>query len=502
MTTTDNPVHTTALSRRTVLGATAVAVIGWLPAQRAWATPASAGLEEIEELPELSGRVEIRDLSGFDHDFGQMVQAQPLAVLVTDDPNDLATIIPWARRNAIQVAANGRSGEPGLLESHSSYGQALTEGGLQIDARGFAQIHEVTTSTADVDAGVTWAELADAAAEVGARVPALPDYLRLSIGGTVSVGGLGGNVPGQGLQSDLVEWADVVTGTGEIKRVSRRSDRALFDLIRGGGGQFAIITRLGLRMLPALRTATIATLRFQDTGSFVAASRQALASGDFHHQTGSLVRDDANTRWEYSMDLGVFHNEDEVDIESLIADLGDVVSARTVVTLSYRDWAFRVDEFADAMVAGGYWSREKPWLSLLVPGNRIEDFLEEFTSALTPRDVGAGFCIVAPMPNSSIGTPMFALPASPDGVTFFLDLLCFPGQGDVGGTPGLRRNRRWYDRLVRMGGKRYIIGAIPDMSVADWRRHFGSSRYSQLRRLKRRFDPSGILTPGQRMFRS
>jgi FAD/FMN-containing dehydrogenase len=63
----------------------------------------------------------------------------------------------------------------------------------------------------------------------------------------------------------------------------------------------------------------------------------------------------------------------------------------------------------------------------------------------------------------------------------------------------LADNRTLYDRAVAVGGTRYVIGAIPDFTPRDWRRHFGAT-WDFLAGAKQRFDPDRILTPGQGMF--
>lgn len=71
-----------------------------------------------------------------------------------------------------------------------------------------------------VEAGVTWAQLTDAAAVKGKMPPAMPDYMHLSIGGTVSVGGIGGTVGKYGLAVDTIESIDIVTGAGQLLTAS------------------------------------------------------------------------------------------------------------------------------------------------------------------------------------------------------------------------------------------------------------------------------------------
>jgi hypothetical protein len=63
----------------------------------------------------------------------------------------------------------------------------------------------------------------------------------------------------------------------------------------------------------------------------------------------------------------------------------------------------------------------------------------------------------------------------------------------------LAGNRALYDQARAVGGTRYVIGAIPDFTQQDWRRHFGA-RWDFLVYVKRRFDPDKVLAPGQGMF--
>jgi len=63
----------------------------------------------------------------------------------------------------------------------------------------------------------------------------------------------------------------------------------------------------------------------------------------------------------------------------------------------------------------------------------------------------------------------------------------------------LAQNRRFYDLAVSLGGTRYLIGAIPDMTPREWRGHFGGDWF-RLVAAKRRYDPDHVLTPGQGFF--
>ncbi|MBF4463162.1 MULTISPECIES: FAD-binding protein [unclassified Rathayibacter] len=499
----DSP-STGASRRAVVLGAGAAVVAwslasGWLTADGAAATEERTG--DRHRLPRLDGTLELAQTSGFDHDFGGFVTSRPWAVLHAGSTRDVVAMIDYSRRHRIPVAVNGQSGEPGVLESHSNYGQAQTDGGLQIDLRSFARIETIEPRRAIVGAGATWAEVVEAALAIGSTVPTLPDYLKLSIGGTISVGGIGGNVQRVGLSADIVRSLEIVTGRGEIVTASRRRNSALFDAARAGGGQVGVITKVELDLVPAETTATIRTYFYTDLSRFLADQTLVMQAKRVDHQSGSIVRTPDGTGWRFAMELGTYHSTQEAPaLDDLVARFGDVAADRDEFALPYRDWAFRLEPLIPGLLDGGYWEQRKPWLSLLVPSHEVERFVGEILPDLTPADLGAGFCLLSPLDPRVITAPLFAVPRGRDGLAFFFDLLAFPEPDETGIDAMLERNRRLYDRLVQLGGKRYIIGAVPRMTVADWRRHFGPAGYANLNRLKSLHDPARILTPGQGFF--
>ncbi len=121
-------------------------------------------------------------------------------------------MVAFCRTAGISVAARG--------QAHSTHGQGLTRG-LVIESRARATIHVIDKAqgTADVEAGVTWLELTRAAYKEGLTPPVLTGYLDLSIGGTLSMGGIS-STPRAGLQVDRVRELEVVTGAGRIERCS------------------------------------------------------------------------------------------------------------------------------------------------------------------------------------------------------------------------------------------------------------------------------------------
>ncbi|MEU6236694.1 FAD-binding protein [Kitasatospora sp. NPDC047058] len=496
-----------ALPRRGLLVGAAATVIGWNTAARSWAVTGSAsgaevvpapGAADLAALPRLDGSV-VADpdtLARFAGDFGHLVTATPRAVLRPGSVRDVATAVAFAHRHRIPVAMNGQSGTGSAaeLESHSSYGQATAPGGLAIDARGLDRIIAVTPGRAVVEAGVTWAQLTDAALAQGWAPPCLTDYLHLSVGGTLSVGGIGGAVQRYGLQVDTVESVDVVTGTGQLVTASPTANRELFDAVLAGGGQAGIIVRATLRLVRARERALVFTLFYDDPAAFLADQERLTTEQRFDLQVGEVMRNAAGTGWRYKAELVAHYDGTAVpDRAELLHGLHHLPAETTVVDQTAREYAFRVDGFADYLKAAGLWGQPKPWISLFLPASTTATFLREAEALLTPEDLGAGLLLFYPFRTDLFTRPMAVMPAEPIGWHF--DLISFPTPG-ADTAAALRRNRTLYDRAVALGGKRYLIGAIPGLTRTDWRRHYGPLWPAAVA-AKHRYDPVGILTPGQ-----
>src|SRR5690349_17064012 len=173
------------LSRRTLLQGSLVAM-AFNPASRSWAATLEPG---SVPLPPLEGALlmDAASLTAAAEDFGHIVHRTPQAVLVPGSVGDIVAMVRFARRQGLHIAA-----ARGLGESHSTYGQSQVPAGIVIAMSALSTIHEIGESSAWVDAGVRWRQLLEATLPSGRSPPTLTDYVELSIGGTLSVGGIGG----------------------------------------------------------------------------------------------------------------------------------------------------------------------------------------------------------------------------------------------------------------------------------------------------------------------
>ena len=493
------------LSRRSVLKgiAAGVTVVGWSALDRSWIPAGASTASRAAPLPPLDGTVEMSPeaLAAFAGDFGRLVTGTPTAVLRPGSVKDIAKMVKYARRNGLTVAMNGQSGTDGELESHSTFGQALVPGGLAIDARGLATIHELERHAADVDAGVTWAELTDAAAAIGRTPPMLTDFVHLSIGGTLSVGGTGGTMQHVGAQVDTVRSLVVVTGEGKQVECSRQRNADLFNAVLAGAGQCAIIVRVKLALVPAETQALVFNLFYDDLAAYIADQLTVLGDRRFSYQEGQIVRRPDNTGWRYMLEAASYFTPPAVpDQAALLDGLSDNRAEAVITTVTYPEWVRRVDPAVAALKAAGFWAQPHAWVSLFVPASRAAEFATVVTETLTPPDLGAGLAIYFPFATNRLTRPLMVVPRR-EPAAFQLSLLRFPFPfpGQPSNDAMLEQNRVLFDKAVELGGKRYLIGSVPNMTPDDWRRHYGPL-FPAFQAAKARFDPDGILTPGQHIF--
>ena len=194
---------------------------------------------------ELKGRIITPQESDYDAARAVMngaVDRRPALIVRVADAEDVARAIGFARANGLEIAV--RSG------GHSSVGHGVTEGGLVIDVRDLKGLEiDPQGRTAWAGSGLTAAEYSTAAAEHGLAT-SFGDTGSVGIGGLITGGGIGYLVRKHGLTIDHLLAAEVVTADGRILVVDAESHPDLFWALRGGGGNFGVVTRFKLRLHP------------------------------------------------------------------------------------------------------------------------------------------------------------------------------------------------------------------------------------------------------------
>ncbi|MGH8893902.1 MAG: FAD-binding oxidoreductase [Actinomycetes bacterium] len=168
------------------------------------------------------------------------IDSRPAVIVRPATDDDVATTIAFARDTGLPFAV--RSG------GHSGAGHGTADGGIVLDLRDMKAVEiDVDGRTAWAEAGVTAGEFTATAGAHGLAV-SFGDTGSVGLGGLTLGGGVGYLARKHGLTIDSLLAADVVTAGGAVLRVDERSHPDLFWAIRGGGGNYGVVTRFQFRL--------------------------------------------------------------------------------------------------------------------------------------------------------------------------------------------------------------------------------------------------------------
>jgi FAD/FMN-containing dehydrogenase len=177
-----------------------------------------------------------RALWNGDHD------GHPALIVRCADAEDVRLAIGFARDKGLEIAVRGGG--------HSIPGYSTVDGGLVIDLSPLKGIDvDPEQCVASVGAGVLWAEL-DAATQEHGLATTGGLVSTTGVAGFTLGGGIGWLMRKHGLACDNLRAAEVVTADGEILHADAAANADLFWGLRGGGGNFGVVTRFEFDLHP------------------------------------------------------------------------------------------------------------------------------------------------------------------------------------------------------------------------------------------------------------
>ena len=217
-------------------GARRTAAPAAVPQERAFDALA-ASIRVPVTLPADPGFDEARGIWNLAHD------ARPAAIVRPTDASGIARAVEFGRERDLQIAVRGGG--------HSLAGHGTVEGGLVIDTRGLRTLQiDPIARRARAGAGLTAGEYTAGAHAHGLATP-FGDTGSVGLAGITLGGGIGYLARRRGLTVDSLLSAEVVTADGSILTASERSNADLFWALRGGGGNFGVVTSLEFALHPA-----------------------------------------------------------------------------------------------------------------------------------------------------------------------------------------------------------------------------------------------------------
>jgi len=197
-------------------------------------------------IAELRAAVRGQVITPEDADFDQAravfygMDRRPVAIVRVADETDVAHVVSLARETGVELAV--RSG------GHSLAGHSVSEGGIVLDLSDMKALDIDTDSrSAWAQSGLTAGEFTTAAGTHGLAT-GFGDAATVGIGGITLGGGVGLLSRKHGLTIDSLLAAEIVTADGELVHADENSHPDLFWAIRGGGGNFGVVTRLQFRL--------------------------------------------------------------------------------------------------------------------------------------------------------------------------------------------------------------------------------------------------------------
>lgn len=484
------------ISRRTFLRGTlagAIVVAGFDTGLRSWVSAADIDRATTlaEDFPSFDGVLLLDDASraAAAGDFGHLVHRQPIAVLKPGSVDDVVKLVQFARRNNINVAARG--------QAHSTQGQAQVEAGVVIDMSTLATVHEINPTNALVDGGTRWLDVVTQTIPQGLTPPTLVDFLELTVGGTGSLGGIGSQAFRFGPNVDNVVELQVVTGKGELVTCSATNNSSLFDAARSGLGQFGVIVRARVRLIPAPPNARLYQAFYSSLPAFLSDLERLIDDGRFDSVQGFAVPDGADG-WLFQLETTKYFSPgNEPDDASLLSGLAFNPGTQTAQDLTYFDYLNRLAPLIALLRQIGVWDLPHPWINLFVPAANAQTLIGETLDNLTVNDVGQGPILIYPFNRELFRAPFFRVPDSRHFFVFSLLRNAVPPTPDRVAQL-IAANRTLFERATTLGGKRYPFDSVP-MTKHDWQKHY-QPLWGKFVSAKRHFDPDEILTPGPGIF--
>ncbi|KAJ4754241.1 Cytokinin oxidase/dehydrogenase-like protein [Rhynchospora pubera] len=462
-------------------------------------------------------------------DFGGIIHAVPAAVIHPKSITDVASAIRLAGTRHLSVAARGNG--------HSISGQSLSDGGLVLNMRSLdAKVELVSLPDgkycADVSGGALWEEVLEWCVKNYNMAPlSWTDYLGLTVGGTLSNGGVSGQAFRHGPQVANVVQMEVVTGDGECHVCSDADSSDLFYALLGGFGQFGIITRAHIPLQPAPRMVRWIRVVYDKFEEYTAdaewlVTRTGPDAFDYVEGFVFVNSSDPVNGWPsvpfpsgpsfdaglipvgsgpvlYCLEVVVHYNHqrnDKVDekVDDMLRPLNYIRGLEFIVDVSYVDFLSRVKHVEKEARANGSWESAHPWLNLFIASSDILDFDRHVFKHILKHGIG-GPMLVYPMLRRKWDRRMSV--ALPESVIFYLvALLRFPRSYPEG--PRIDEVLAQNHEIVnccRSNGYDFKLYLPHYETESDWAEHFGDG-WSRFVRRKADYDPMAILAPGQKIF--
>jgi FAD/FMN-containing dehydrogenase len=407
------------------------------------------------------------------------VQHQPALFAKCETSADVQAAVRSARHHGFPLSVRGGG--------HDWAGRALRHNGLVIDLSHMRRVDvDRVASVATIQGGATAVDVTSAAAPHG-LVAATANCRTVGMVGLTTGGGYGPLTPRYGLALDNLLSAEVVLAERRLVHCDEHENPDLFWAIRGGGGNFGVITsmRVGLHPLHHV-LAGMMQFPWSQAESVLGGYAEAIAEApdELSVLAGVLPDPDGSPL----VFLAPMWSGEAIQGEELIArlrQLGMPVMDR-VGTITYLDW---LGLFAAAAPVGRYYAAQNRSLAALTP-----EVISTLVAAGQRRSSPFSAIILHDFRGAPTPVPLAATAFGLRTEHFMVEIIAAwdPTAEDDG-----ENHREWARTLSETLAPHALPGGYPNMLGPDEHEQtalaYGSNT-SRLQRVKRLFDPECVFT--------
>lgn len=431
-------------------------------------------------------------------DFGRMVHRTPQVVVRPRSAQDVQAVL--------QIAADRQLPVSTRAAGHTQSGQALSDGGILLDMRSLNRIGTLDEAGQHiwVEGGVVWKDLVAHTLKSGLIPRVLTNNLNVTVGGTLSIAGLGIASWRYGAQVDNVLELEVVTGTGELVTCSPTENTELFEVVRSGLGQCGIITGARVRLRSCKSNTRTFFLLYDDLATFMRDTETVFNEERCQYLESWCVpaalgfRGSGPSREAFATWFFPMHATIEFDDLSEAGSLEQFAQGLTPYKsfphqdLSIWEFSNRLERLFTIWRNMGYWDNPHPWMETILPWDVSAEFINTVLAQTPPQAMGGGHILLWPCTNRVSQTRLFRRPPDSNFVM---------GWGFLPGVPAkfldiaLPRLDMASQMSEAVGGSRYLSGYITYQTAEEWARHFGP-HWEWFKAMKAKYDPARRLNPG------
>jgi FAD/FMN-containing dehydrogenase len=420
------------------------------------------------------------------------IDRRPACIVRCAGVADVVAAVGFARERDLTVAV--RAG------GHGVGGHALCDGGLVIDLSPMKGIRvDPAAHTARAEAGVLWGEL-DRETQLHGLATVGGIVTHTGIAGLTLGGGIGWLMRKHGATVDNVLSADVVTAQGEVVTASEEENPDLFWAIRGGGGNFGIVTSFEYRLHP-VGPIVLAGPVFHSLEDAPEVLR-------FYREFIAAAPDELTTIFELSVAPPAPFLPEEVHGTPIVMvgacyagppnDGAEVVRSlkqfgRPIVDLLEPKPYTALQSMFDPMVPHG-WHRY--WKSVELPpltDDAIDTLVEHAAAQTSPKS----YCIVFQLGGAMARVAEDETAFSQRDAAHNVNINAVWTDEDPGAERHIAWARDFFDAIQQHAGGRVYVNFLGEEGGDRVRQAYGARNYERLVELKRAYDPTNFFRLNQ-----